>query len=109
MRATGRVLMLAYQNAEALSLTLETGVAHYYSRSRKSLWKKGESSGHVQNVKRVLIDCDADTVLLIVDQTGAACHEGYPTCFFFREAKDGELAIVEERAFDPEAVYGTKE
>jgi phosphoribosyl-AMP cyclohydrolase len=103
-RATGRVLMLAWQNAEALTLTLTTGVAHYYSRSRRAIWKKGETSGHLQAVRRVLIDCDADTVLLEVDQTGAACHEGYPTCFF-REVTNAGLTVVEERVFDPDKVY----
>lgn len=101
---SGQVLMLAYMNAEALTLTLETGLAHYYSRSRQQLWKKGETSGHLQNVRRVLFDCDADAVLLFVDQTGAACHKGYPTCFF-REIQDGRIKIVEKQVFDPQKVY----
>lgn len=86
--ATGVVLMLAYQNAAALEKTLQTGEAWYFSRSRNSLWKKGETSGHLQRVREVRLDCDGDTVLLIVDQTGPACHTGHPTCFF--TAPDGE-------------------
>lgn len=104
--SSGGVLMLAYVNAEALTLTLKTGLVHYYSRSRKKIWKKGETSGHVQRVHRVLIDCDADTVLFVVDQTVAACHEGYRTCFF-REITSGEVEIVETRSFDPAKVYKT--
>lgn len=79
---SGEVLMLAYMNEEALSLTLSTNYAHYYSRSRDRLWKKGESSGHTQRVKEVLLDCDGDTILMKVDQEGAACHTGRKNCFF---------------------------
>lgn len=78
------VLMLAYMNEEALKLTLETGVAHYYSRSRQNLWKKGETSGHFQYVKEAYLDCDSDTLLLKVEQIGVACHTGRPSCFFNR-------------------------
>ena len=85
-QASGKVLMLAYANLEAVRKTQETGYAHYWSRSRNTLWKKGESSGHVQQIKEVLVDCDEDTLLYIVSQTGPACHTGAKTCFF-RELK----------------------
>ncbi len=101
----GTVLMVAYMNAEALAKTLETGRATYWSRSRSSLWVKGESSGNVQEVEELLVDCDNDTVLLKVRQTGAACHEGYRSCFFRRVA-GGKLEVIAERMFDPEEVYG---
>jgi len=102
---TGEVLMLAYMNEEAWKRTLETGKATYWSRSRQSFWVKGESSGHVQWVKEVLIDCDEDTVVIKVDQVGgAACHEGYRSCFF-RRVDGGDLKVVGERVFDPKAVY----
>lgn len=78
----GEVLMLAYVNKEALKLTFETGYAHYYSRSRQNIWKKGESSGHLQKIKDVFLDCDGDTILYIVEQSGPACHTGEKTCFF---------------------------
>ena len=81
---SGEVLMLAYMNKEALSLTLQTGLAHYYSRSRESLWKKGETSGHLQHVKEAYLDCDGDTLLLKVKQEGVACHTGRSSCFFNR-------------------------
>ena len=79
---TGEILMQAYMNKEALELTLETGIAHYYSRSRKTLWKKGETSSHIQKVKKVLYDCDADCVVLQIEQVGAACHTGNRSCFY---------------------------
>lgn len=79
---TGEILMQAYMNKEALDLTLETGIAHYYSRSRKTLWKKGETSSHIQKVKKVLYDCDADCVVLQIEQVGAACHTGNRSCFY---------------------------
>jgi phosphoribosyl-AMP cyclohydrolase len=102
---TNEVLMLAYMNRESWLNTLATGKATYWSRSRKSLWLKGESSGHVQQVKEIYIDCDEDTVLLKVDQVGgAACHTGYRSCFYRRLA-DGEVEIKEERIFNPEEVY----
>ncbi len=101
----GVVLMLAYMNELAFQHTLETGHATYWSRSRDSLWVKGESSGHVQEVAEVLVDCDTDTVLLKVRQKGgAACHEGYRSCFF-RRVKNGALETVGERVFDPNDVY----
>lgn len=105
---SGEVLMLAYMNAEAWKRTLETGVATYWSRSRQKFWVKGESSGHVQKVKDVFVDCDLDTVVLKVEQLGgAACHEGYRSCFF-RRVRDGRLEVVGERLFDPAQVYGKK-
>src|SRR5262245_12602631 len=103
--ATGQVLMLAWMNREAYEETLRTGRAVYYSRSRGRLWRKGEESGHVQEVRGVFLDCDSDTVLLKVNQVGgAACHEGYASCFF-REVTPTGLRVVAEKVFDPTAVY----
>jgi len=105
---SGQVLMMAYMNAAAYAETLRTGRAVYYSRSRDKLWRKGEESGNVQNVKEIYLDCDADTILLKVDQVGgAACHEGYPSCFFRKVTPQG-YEIVGERVFDPKSVYGEK-
>ena len=102
---SGQVLMLAYMNEEAWNLTLTTLEAHYYSRSRQTLWHKGDTSGHVQRVKEILLDCDADTVLLKVEQVGgAACHEGYASCFFRRRRGDG-WETVGTPVFDPREVY----
>ncbi len=102
---SGEVLMLAWMNREAFEETVRTGRAVYFSRSRNKLWRKGEESGHVQEVRGIYIDCDADTVLLKVKQIGeAACHEGYKSCFF-RQLADGELRIIAERIFDPQTVY----
>jgi phosphoribosyl-AMP cyclohydrolase len=102
---TGLVLMVAWMDRAAYEETLRTGRAVYFSRSRNRLWRKGEESGHVQLVREVYVDCDADTVLLKVHQVGgAACHEGYASCFFRRVEGDG-LRVVGERVFDPEAVY----
>jgi phosphoribosyl-AMP cyclohydrolase len=102
---TGQVLMLAWMNLEAYEETLRTGRACYYSRSRGRLWRKGEESGHVQEVREVLIDCDADTVLLKVHQVGgAACHQGYASCFF-RRLTGTKFEVVAQRVFDPEQVY----
>jgi phosphoribosyl-AMP cyclohydrolase len=98
------VLMMAYANKEAVRLTEETGFAHYYSRSRKKLWKKGEESGHFQRVLRILADCDEDCLIYEVEQTGAACHTGYASCFYRR--LDG--AVIGTKVFDPEKVYGKK-
>lgn len=104
--ATGAVLMLAYMNRAAYEETLRSGRATYYSRSRRQLWRKGETSGHTQDVVRVLVDCDRDTVLLRVHQNGpGACHVGYPTCFY-REATTEGLRVVETKAYDPETTYG---
>jgi phosphoribosyl-AMP cyclohydrolase len=103
--ATGTVLMLAYMNEEAYNETLQTGRAVYYSRSRNKLWRKGEESGNVQKVSEIFIDCDEDTVLLKVEQVGgAACHEGYQSCFFRKITPDG-MQIIGERIFDPKEVY----
>ncbi len=106
--ATGEVLMIAWMNREAFEETVRTRRATYFSRSRNRLWRKGEESGHVQEVRGIFIDCDADAVLLKVEQIGgAACHEGYKSCFF-RELTDGELKVIAERVVDPEAVYSKK-
>ena len=102
---TGQVLMMAWMNREAYEETLRTGRAVYFSRSRNKLWRKGEESGHVQEVREVYVDCDADTILLKVHQIGgAACHEGYASCFFRKVEPEG-LRVVGERVFDPKAVY----
>ena len=103
---SGEVLMLAYVNEEAWQMTLQTGIAHYWSRSRDKLWKKGESSGNVQEIREIRIDCDSDTVLFKVNQKGgAACHTGYRSCFF--NLIRGRGVIVDgERIFDPSDVYG---
>jgi phosphoribosyl-AMP cyclohydrolase len=105
--ATGQVLMVAWMNQEAYEETLRTGQAVYYSRSRGKLWRKGEESGHVQLVRGIYLDCDADTILLKVEQTGAACHEGYQSCFF-REVTHEGLKVIAERLVDPAMVYGAK-
>ncbi len=102
---TGEVLMLAYMNEEALRRTLETGKAWFFSRSRNKFWMKGESSGHVQEVREVRVDCDADAVLLRVRQVGgAACHTGHRSCFY-RRVENGALVEDEGKVFDPEEVY----
>jgi phosphoribosyl-AMP cyclohydrolase len=102
---TGAVLMVAWMNQEAFEETRRTGRACYFSRSRGRLWRKGEESGHVQEVREIFIDCDADTILLKVHQVGgAACHEGYPSCFF-RRLQGDELRVVGDRVFDPAQVY----
>lgn len=105
--ATGDVLMLAYMNEEAYRETLSSGRVCYYSRSRKKLWRKGEESGNVQELKSIFYDCDADTLLVKVNQIGgAACHEGYRSCFFRRiDPKTGSVSVVGERVFDPATVY----
>lgn len=103
--ATGEVLMMAYMNPESYAETLETGRAVYFSRSRNKLWRKGEESGNVQKVHAVYLDCDRDTVLLKVEQIGgAACHEGYKSCFFRKVTPEG-LQVEGERVFDPAEVY----
>jgi phosphoribosyl-AMP cyclohydrolase len=102
---TGQVLMVAHMNREALEETLATGRAVYWSRSRGRLWRKGEESGNIQHVRAVYVDCDGDAVLLKVEQVGgAACHKGYPTCFF-RQLTPEEVKVVAERVFDPRDVY----
>ena len=102
---TGEVLMIAWMNREAFEETVRTGRAVYFSRSRGKLWRKGEESGNVQEVKGIYVDCDADAVLLKVNQIGgAACHEGYKSCFF-RKLDGGSWKTIAERVFDPKAVY----
>jgi phosphoribosyl-AMP cyclohydrolase len=102
---TNEVLMLAYMDEKAFAKTMETGKATYYSRSRQTLWVKGETSGNVQMVKEIRIDCDNDTVLLKVEQIGnSACHKGYKSCFF-RKVEDKDLKTTHERIFDPKEVY----
>ena len=105
---TGEVLMLAYMNEEALNKTLTTGMAWFYSRSRNSMWMKGESSGHTQEVRSIHYDCDADTLLVKVVQTGAACHLGYRSCFFRRLNADGTSQVIAEKVFNPDDVYKKK-
>ena len=103
---TGHVLMLAYMNEESWNKTLETGEAHYWSRSRSELWHKGGTSGNVQRVHSIRLDCDNDTVLLLIEQVGgAACHEGYESCFFHELGRDGSVSVCCERMFDPKEVY----
>ena len=103
--STGEVLMLAFMDQEAWERTLKTGEAHYYSRTRKTVWRKGATSGHVQRVKEIYLDCDQDTVLLKVEQLGgAACHTGYRSCFY-QKLEGDTLHVVGERIFDPQAVY----
>lgn len=105
---TGDVLMLAYMNEEAWDETIKSGKVCYYSRSRQKLWRKGEESGNVQEVKSIFYDCDADTLLIRVNQIGgAACHEGYKSCFFRRlDPATGDVEVVGDRVFDPAEVYG---
>ncbi len=100
---TGVVLMLAYVNEEALSKTVETGYAHYYSRSRQQLWKKGGTSGHTQQIDSIRVDCDEDTLLYRVEQTGGACHTGKESCFY--RTIDGEAVESVETVFDPDEIY----
>jgi phosphoribosyl-AMP cyclohydrolase len=104
---TGRVLMMAWMNADSIRDTIEKGKTHFWSRSRQKYWMKGESSGNTQQVKDVAYDCDADTLLIQVEQIGAACHEGYKSCFF-TSVKEGEPEITEKRLIDPEEMYGKK-
>ena len=105
---TKELLMVAYMNREALEKTLRTKKAHFYSRSRKKLWLKGESSGHIQTVKRIALDCDGDTLLVGVSQKGGACHAGYRSCFFRRLSPRKEWKPAGRRLFDPDKVYGKK-
>jgi len=100
---TGEILMLAYMNEESYDLTLSTGYAHYFSRSRQRLWKKGESSNHTQEIVDVLLDCDADTVVLKINQNGVACHTGRKSCFFTSVTQD---KIILEQEIDTDAIYG---
>ncbi len=104
---TGQILMVAYMNQEALSLTIETGNAVFYSRSRKKLWKKGEESGHVQKVRQILIDCDQDCLLLKVDVDSGQCHTGHQSCFYrgLKRGSSQELEFIAEKVYDPSKVY----
>jgi len=102
----GRVLMLAWMNQLSLEKTIETGFMHYWSRSRKKLWFKGETSGHTQRVLRWYVDCDADALLFEVDQEGGACHTGHSSCFFQALARDGSPEPIDEPlVFDPDKIY----
>ena len=113
---TNEVLMLAFMNRQAVEETLKTKKAHYYSTSRGKQWLKGESSGNIQTVKEIYVDCDADAIILKVDQKGAACHEGYRSCFFRQldidseidldNITDNEIKVISERLFDPKEMYG---
>lgn len=102
---TGEVLMMAWMNREALADTVETGKTHFFSRSRNRQWLKGESSGHVQHVKSIRTDCDRDVLLISVDQVGAACHDGYYSCFYREHQNQGDWKVVGKRVFDPATVY----
>jgi phosphoribosyl-AMP cyclohydrolase len=105
---TGEVLMMAYMNKESLADSIRTKRTHFWSRSRKKYWMKGESSGHVQEIQDIYIDCDADTILIKAKQHGAACHEGYKNCFFRKLDADGKWQTCAQRIVDPEQVYGKK-
>jgi phosphoribosyl-AMP cyclohydrolase len=106
---TGRVLMMAWMNRASLEKTVATGKTHFWSRSRQKFWMKGETSGHVQTVKDIAFDCDCDVLLIQVEQTGAACHEGYQSCFFRSVEKDGKsVKITEARLETPEQIYAKK-
>lgn len=104
---SGQVLMVAYMNRPALEVTLKTGKTHFYSRSRKRIWLKGETSGHFQQVKQIALDCDGDALLIRVRPKGGACHEGYQSCFFRRlNGSRGKWQVVGKRVFNPKRVYG---
>ncbi len=104
---SGRVLMLAYINLQSWQKTLETGEAHYWSRSRSELWHKGGTSGNTQKVRDIFVDCDNDTVLFQVEQVGgAACHTGHESCFFRNVSSSGKVTVVDKPKFDPKKVYG---
>lgn len=107
-KGTGQVLMMAWMNRESLLKTLESGCTHFWSRSRKKFWMKGESSGHVQKVRRIAFDCDGDTLLVEVEQAGAACHEGFKSCFFRDVSTEGEIVENAKRLVEPEKVYSKK-
>ncbi len=103
---TGEVLMMAWMDVPAVRQTLATGQTHFYSRSRRSAWHKGGTSGHVQHVDSIAVDCDADVLLIRVRQVGGACHEGFRSCFYRRVDGAGRLEVVAERVFEPGSVYG---
>lgn len=103
---SGQVLMMAWMNRQAVEKTIETGQTHFFSRSRNKQWLKGESSGHVQNVKSIAMDCDQDVLLIRAEQVGAACHTGYYSCFYRQlDTQSGQWNSVGEKVFDPEKVY----
>lgn len=108
-QSTGKVLMMAWMNNDSLRKTIETGKTWFWSRSRQKYWMKGESSGHTQDVRDIAFDCDGDTLLIQVEQSGAACHEGYKSCFF-RSIKNGggDVELNDVRLVDPNEVYGAK-
>ena len=103
--STDRVLMMAWMNEASLISTIEKGRTHFWSRSRQKYWMKGESSGHTQQVKSIAFDCDCDTLLIKVQQLGAACHEGYKSCFYRSVNDAGEFDITEERLVNPDEIY----
>ena len=103
--STGRVVMMAWMNKASLISTIETGKTHFWSRSRQKYWMKGESSGHTQQVKSIAFDCDGDTLLIQAEQLGAACHEGYKSCFFRAINQVGDFDITEERLVNPDEIY----
>lgn len=108
-QSTGRVVMMAWMNRASLEKTIATGKTHFWSRSRQKFWMKGESSGHVQTVKDIAFDCDGDTLLIQVEQIGAACHEGYQSCFFRSVGVTGaETKVTEPQLETPEKIYGKK-
>jgi phosphoribosyl-AMP cyclohydrolase len=108
-QSTGRVLMMAWMNRASIEKTIATGRTHFWSRSRQKFWMKGESSGHTQLVKDIAFDCDGDTLLIQVEQTGSACHEGYKSCFFRSVASgEGTVRITEPQLETPEQIYGKK-
>ena len=102
---TGRVLMMAWMNESSLKTTIEKGKTHFWSRSRQKYWMKGESSGHTQQVKSIAFDCDGDTLLIQVSQVGAACHEGYQSCFFRTINDAGDFDVSENRLVNPNEIY----
>jgi phosphoribosyl-AMP cyclohydrolase len=108
-QATGRVLMMAWMNRASLEKTIATGKTHFWSRSRQKFWMKGESSGHTQAVKNIAFDCDGDTLLIQVEQIGAACHEGYQSCFYRSVGDAGKtFKVTEAQLQTPETIYGKK-
>jgi phosphoribosyl-AMP cyclohydrolase len=104
---TGQILMTAFMNRQALDLTIQTGFATYYSRSRQKLWKKGEQSGHVQKVQQILVDCDQDCLILKVNVDAGQCHTGYQSCFYraLKKDSDKELEFIAEKVYDPKKTY----
>ena len=104
---SGQILMVAYMNQQALDLTIQTGYATYFSRSRKKLWKKGEESGHFQKVEQILVDCDQDCLILKVTVDGGQCHTGYQSCFYraLKKSSNRELEFIAQKVYDPNKVY----